>query len=166
MRKFPVLCAPFPTWEINLDDMNTSFISEPGRFLELPADSLYSATTYATLLEFCSSGKLLQGLLTQRLGCMLPLVSKTPGAKELLICLRNRCTFLTQLKCQEGVPSATLAKLHGDICSSLKEGDHSHLKPSRHIHNTNILEISFVRARVEYVHCFKILTSGRPKWPY
>ena len=155
----------YQRFRCNLNDMNSFFFSERRRYLELSAKSPYSASTYASQSEFCSTGQFLQGMLTRRLGRMPPsLISKTSGALDPLIHPKNQLPLLTRLRCQGGVPSATLAELHWDICTSLRARDSSHLKPSllRRIHNTKILGISFCRARVECTICFKTLISGRP----
>jgi hypothetical protein len=155
----------YQRFQCNLNDLNSFFFSEQRRYLELSAESPILASTYATKSKFCSTGQLLQGMLTQRLDHMPPpLVDKISGATEPFTHPRNQLTPLSWLRCQGGVPSATLAELHWDIYTSLKEGDNSHLKPSllKCIHNTKALGISFCRAWMECMHCFESLTSGCP----
>ena len=149
----------YQRFRCNLNDMTSFFFSERRRSQQLSAESPHSASTYGSTDQF------LQGMLTRRLGRMPPSsINKIPGALDPLIHPRNQLTLLTRLKCQGGVPSATLAELHWDICTSLRARDNSHLKPSllRRIHNTKVLGISFCRAQVECTLCFKTLTSGRP----
>ena len=111
------------------DDLNAFFFSDP-RTPNIPRSGE---------LEFCNTGQFLPGILSRRLIRVPPSIHNILGA-------------LTRLKCQRGVPSATLADLHWDICTSLKKADHSHIKPSllRRIHNAKILGISFCRARMEH----------------
>ncbi|KAL9183742.1 hypothetical protein ACHAXT_004598 [Thalassiosira profunda] len=85
-----------------------------------------------------------------------------PGQNEPVYHCRNHQSPLTRLQCEKGVPSATLAGLHWDICDALKEGNAAHLKPSllRRVHNPKILGISFCRAHVECTQCFKVLVRS------
>ena len=113
----------------------------------------------------CSTEKFLPGMSTRRLRRVSPLlfnIHQGCGNKEPLYRCRNRHSLLTRLKCKGGVPSATLAELHWEICASLKDRNHTHLKPSllRRINNAKVLGISFCRARVECMKCFKTLTSN------
>lgn len=124
------------------DDIDAFFVSDP-RTANIPRSGE---------LEFCNTGQFLPGILSRRLGRVPPYIHNILGTAELVFCHWNPPGLLTRLKCQRGVPSATLSDLHWDICTSLKKGDHSHIKPSllRRIHNAKILGISFCRARMEH----------------
>lgn len=151
----------------NLNEVKSYFVSENRRSQgsSATANSASLETTktwYSHNLETPRSVKFLPGMLTRRLCRVPPLVVRVPGSREALFSCRNRHSLLTRLKCGGGVPSFTLAELHWDICRALKERNHAHLKPSllRRIHNAKILGISFCRARVECLQCFKALTTG------
>lgn len=137
----------YQRFQCSPNEINSFFVCERRISNEHSSGNLYET-------EF--SGKYLPGLLTRRLRREPPLEDCSNDSTRPIFSL------LTKLKRRSGVPSATLAELHWDICFSLKEGDHTHLKPSllRHIPNAKILGISFCRARVECTQCFKALTSG------
>ncbi len=137
----------YQRFRCSLNEINSFFVCEHRLSNEHSSGDLYET-------EF--SGKFLPGLLTRRLRREPPIEDFSNDSTRPIISL------LTKLKRRTGAPSATLAELHWDICVALREGDHTHLKPSllRHIPNAKILGISFCRARVECTQCFQALTGG------
>ncbi len=137
----------YQRFRCNLSEINSFFVYEHGSSKGHTSENLHET-------EF--GGNFLPGMLSRRLRRAPSWDGGSSGISRPIF------SFLTKLKRHCGVPSVTLAELHWDICSSLKVGDHVHLKPSllRHIPNAKILGISFCRARVECTKCFQALTGG------
>ncbi|KAL7543803.1 hypothetical protein ACHAXR_013145 [Thalassiosira sp. AJA248-18] len=156
----------YQRFRCNLSELKSVFvfedrISASGRLSEIAHSASSSATPSP---EFQDTVKFLPGMLNRRLRRVPPLIFNHGSGKEAPVYhCRNRHSALTWLKCKGGVPSATLAELHWDICAALKERDHSHLKPSllRRVQNAKILGISFCRACVECTKCFQALKSDQ-----
>jgi len=162
----------YQRFRCNLNEIKSFFLLEPVLSTQRRSSKHnHSAPSSTILLPYCQnepevrcSDKFLPGMLNRRLHRVPPLIFNVHqgGEKNYTHC-RNRHSLLAWLKCQGGVPSASLAELHWDICAALKDGNYAYSKPSllRRIHNAKILGILFCRARVECTQCFQVLTSGR-----
>eukprot|EP00578_Thalassiosira_sp_NH16_P022919 CAMPEP_0181081368 /NCGR_PEP_ID=MMETSP1071-20121207/3065_1 /TAXON_ID=35127 /ORGANISM="Thalassiosira sp., Strain NH16" /LENGTH=1499 /DNA_ID=CAMNT_0023162911 /DNA_START=189 /DNA_END=4685 /DNA_ORIENTATION=+ len=150
----------YQRFRCDLDEINSFLVSEP----ECSHKLFHERSNHKPLLR--ATAKFLPGMLVRRLIRVPPMVSKVAVKKDFLYGSKNQHSLLTKLKGRGGVPSATLAELHWEICNALKDGSHAHLKPSllRRIHNAKILSISFCRARVECTQCFKTLSGGTSKY--